>query len=136
VATSPTGDPHRDRTSEPAPTDAPPLLELARAATPGLVEIEAALSEVEERLRQAVHDARPEDDAADGALPDVLAGRGIPDDLGHQVLAIRRENEAAATTVLALNRLRDRLHGHRQDVHVSSTPTSPSACWRPSSTPC
>jgi len=100
-------------------TDTRPLLELARARITGLAEVETALDEVETRLTVAHATPRPEHDAADDALPDVLAGRGIPDDLGERLLVIRQANEAAAATVLALQRLRDRLWQRQRDVQVT-----------------
>ena len=99
--------------------DTRPLLELARARITGLAGAEAALAEVERRLTAAHATPRPEHDAADDALPDVLAGRGIPDDIGHRLLVIRQANEAAAASVLALQRLRDQLWQRQRDVQVT-----------------
>jgi len=99
--------------------DTRPLLELARARITGLAGAEAALAEVERRLTAAHATPRPEHDAADDALPDVLAGRGIPDDIGHRLLVIRQGNEAAAASVLALQRLRDQLWQRQRDVQVT-----------------
>ena len=108
-----------DKLIEVATTDTRPLLELARARIAGLAEVEAALDEVERRLTAAHATPRPEHDAADDALPDVLAGRGIPDDLGERLLVIRQANEGAAATVLALQRLRDQLWQRQRDVQVT-----------------
>jgi len=49
-------------------TDTRPLLEKARSAMHGHAEIEKALSEVAERLRQARAGGQPEDDVAERAL--------------------------------------------------------------------
>jgi len=99
-------------------TDTRPLLELARAAMPGRVEIEAALSGIDAALNQIDRDGRPEWDAVDAVLPDVLAGLPVPDDLGSRVLAVRKENEATGVHVLALTRLKERLHVHQRETQV------------------
>jgi len=99
--------------------DARPVLARARAAMPGLAEIEAALSGIEAALSRLDRDGRPEWDAVDAVLPDVLAGRSIiPDDLGERVLAVRKANEATGVHVQALTRLRERLHVHQRDTQV------------------
>ena len=99
-------------------TDTPSLLERARATMPGLAEIEAALSGIEAALSRIDRDGRPEWDAVDAVLPDVLAGLPIPGDLGSRVLAVRKANEATGLDVQALTRLRERLHVHQRQIEV------------------
>ena len=65
-----------------------PLLERARSAMRGLAEIEAALSSVGERLRQARSAVRPEDAVLDVALGAVLDGDPVPADLADRVLKV------------------------------------------------
>jgi len=99
--------------------DARPVLARARAAMPGLAEIEAALAGIEAALARIDRDGRPEWDVLDAVLPDVLAGRSIiPDDLGARVLAVRKANEATGVHVQALTRLRERLHVHQRETQV------------------
>lgn len=98
--------------------DARPILERARASMPGLAEIEAALSGIEAALSRIDRDGRPEWTPVDAVLPDALAGRPIPDDLGERVLAVRKANEATGARVQALTRLREHLQVHRRDVQV------------------
>jgi hypothetical protein len=98
--------------------DARPILERARASMPGLAEIEAALSGIEAALSRIDRDGRPEWTPVDAVLPDALAGRPIPDDLGERVLAVRKANEATGVHVQALTRLRERLHVHQRDTQV------------------
>jgi len=99
-------------------TDTRPLLELARAAMPGLAEIETGLSGIEAALSRIDRDGRPEWDPVDAVLPDVLAGLPIPGDLGSRVLAVRKANEATGLDVQALTRLRERLHVHQRQIEV------------------
>jgi len=100
-------------------TGTTPLLELARTHIAGLAEVETALDEVERRLTAAHATPRPEHDAADDVLPDVLAGQPIPRDIGERLLVLRQANEAAAASVMALQRLRDRLWQRQRDIQVT-----------------
>jgi len=98
--------------------DTRPLLEKARASMRGLAEIEAALSSVGERLREARGSGQREDDVAELALTAVLAGQPVPDDLGDQLVTIRQHNETARATVEALTSLQALLHVRWRDTHV------------------
>jgi len=112
-----------DTTDKTATEDTrPSLLEKARSAMHGLAEIETGLADVTTRLRQARASVRPEEAVLDVALAAVLAGDPVPPDVGAQVLAIRRGNEAAMAEAQALGplerRLRERLlalHRERAD---------------------
>ena len=95
-----------------------PLMERARAAMPGLAEIETGLSGIEAALSRIDRDDQPEWDAVDTVLADVLAGLPVPDDLGSRVLTVRKANEATGVAVQALTRLRERLHVHQRQIEV------------------
>lgn len=99
--------------------DARPVLARARAAMPGLAEIEAALAGIEAALNQINRDGQPEWAAVDDAVADAVAGRAINlEDLGQRVLATRSANEATGAHAEALLRLRERLHVHQRQIGV------------------
>jgi len=105
-------------TSTTTTTDTRPLLELARAAMPELAEVETGLTGIDAALNRIDRDGQPEWEPVDTALADVLAGLPVPDDLGSRVLAVRKENEATGVHVLALTRLKERLHVHQRETQV------------------
>jgi len=108
-----------DTTDKTATEDTrPSLLEKARSAMPGLHAVETGLADVSTQLRQARAGGQPEDDVADRALAAVLHGAQVPDDLGDQIVKIRRDNETALATVQALTGLQDLLHVRRRDTHA------------------
>ncbi len=95
------------------------LLERARAAMPGRDTIEAALADVAARLRQARATPRAEEkDVPARALAGVLAGQPIPDNLGEQVLTIRRDLEAANAEFAALRQLEADLRHRLRATHA------------------
>ena len=95
----------------------PSLLEKARSAMHGLAEIETGLADVTTRLRQARASVRPEESVVDVALETVLDGEKVPDDVGPQVLKIRRSNEAAFAAAQVLGPMERRLQERLLVVH-------------------
>jgi len=95
----------------------PSLLEKARSAMPGLTTVETGLADVTTRLRQARASVRPEESVVDVALETVLDGEKVPDDVGPQVLKIRRSNEAAFAAAQVLGPMERRLQERLLVVH-------------------
>jgi len=100
-----------------ATEDTRPLLEKARSAMRGLHAVETGLADVTTRLRQARATVRPEEAVLDVALDAVLAGDPVPDDVGAQVLKIRRSNEMAFASAGILGPLERGLRERLLAVH-------------------
>jgi len=98
-------------------TDTRPILERARSAMSGLTTVEAAITEVAERLRQARGAVRPEETVVDVALGAVLDGDPVPADLADRVLRVRRGNESAWAEASVLAPLLERLQERLTAVH-------------------
>jgi len=98
-------------------TDTRPILARARASMSGLTTVEAAITGVAERLRQARASVRPEEDVAELALSAVLAGDPVPDDLADRVLKIRSDNESAFAEAGVLGPLEHRLREQLLALH-------------------
>lgn len=95
------------------------LLAQARATMPGVNDTERSLAALADR-RTALRAAfQPEPDVLAAATRAVLDGDPLPDQLGEQIVATRRVNEAAQAENTALDRIEHNLHQQRRAQYAA-----------------
>jgi hypothetical protein len=99
-------------------TQTRPLLDLARAAMPGLEAVAEAVPKVDAALAEARARVRPASEVHEAAVNAVLSGGDVPADLGARLLDVEQHNREAQAQHDALVRLRSDLARQRRDLCV------------------